>query len=93
MIEKIEGKEDAYEFSLKEFEEITTKYEFYKKVLSFDLIIPNFNSFQFAFERAFNEIVNDPKQEYQGGEVASYIPPLALANPEWLASSFCSANG
>jgi len=31
--------------------------------------------------------------EYSWGEVATYIPPLANADPKWFATGFCSTDG
>jgi glutaminase len=32
-------------------------------------------------------------EKYQVGTVATYIPPLAKANPNWFSTSFCSTDG
>src|SRR5207249_4152723 len=45
------------------------------------------------FKKNYKDLKEDPNKEYDGGEVASYIPPLAKADPNWLATSFCSSDG
>lgn len=39
------------------------------------------------------EIKDDVNNEYSWGEIATYIPPLAKADPNWFATSFTSADG
>jgi len=63
----------------------------FKKVIECDLIIPQFDYFTKELNLIFNQVKNDPS--YTSGEVASYIPALARANPEYFATSFCSING
>ncbi len=65
--------------------------DFFKKVLNYELIIPQFNLFTQNVEKIYEEIKADPTM--MGGTMATYIPPLAMANPEWFATGFCSADG
>lgn len=44
LIHKVKTTND-YQFDAREFETMTTQYEFYKKVLSFDLVVPDFSRF------------------------------------------------
>ena len=66
---------------------------FLKRVYVWDLTIPHFASFRTKYEAAYLEIKNDVNNEYSWGEVATYIPPLAKADPNWFATGFCSADG
>ena len=63
---------------------------FLKRVLERNLTIPMFEIFTENYEKAFLQVREEP--QYRDGEIATYIPPLALANPEWFASSFCSVD-
>jgi glutaminase len=56
-------------------------------------VIPEFNKFRENFNHCFDEIKEDLDDEWSGGVVADYIPPLAKANPKWFASAFCSTDG
>jgi len=76
---------------LQEFEHLVGNNEFVRNVLNLNLTIPSFDLFLDNIKKAYREIKVDP--EYQGGDVATYIPPLAKALPEWFATSFCSADG
>lgn len=66
---------------------------FLKRVYVWDLTIPHFASFRTKYEAAYLEIKNDVNNEYSWGEVATYIPPLAKADPNWFATGFCSDDG
>jgi glutaminase len=66
---------------------------FLKRVYVWDLTIPHFAVFRQKFKRCFEEIKTDPNNEFSWGEVATYIPPLAKADPNWFASTFCSTDG
>lgn len=72
---------------------LTTQYEFYKRVLSFDLVVPNFQIFKEDFKRCYNEIKLDVNNEFQDGHVADYIPTLARVDTSLFASAFCSTDG
>ena len=91
LIKNIEAKEDEYQISYKEFTEITNHLIFLKRVFEWDLTIPHFDVFRNNLKKSYDEVKVEP--EYQGGVVATYIPPLAKANPEWFATSFCSTDG
>jgi glutaminase len=54
------------------------------------MVIPMFETFVSNYKRAFLEIKESNK--YLGGSVATYIPPLSKANPEWFSTSFCSTD-
>lgn len=43
-------------------------YDFYKKVLSLDLVIPNFKVFEDDFKMCYNEIMSDKMNEFGGGK-------------------------
>lgn len=45
------------------------------------------------YGKAFKEIKDDVNNEYSWGEIATYIPPLAKADPNWFATSFTSTDG
>lgn len=51
-----------------------------------------FETFSKNYKKSFDNIKNDPNDEYNWGAVAAYIPRLKEANPEWFASSFCSVD-
>ena len=65
---------------------------FFKRVLEWDLRVPNFEVICENFTRIFDEIKEDIKNEWSGGKLADYIPPLAKADPNTFASSFCSTD-
>jgi hypothetical protein len=77
----------------KEFAELTHGLIFLKRVLEWELTIPHFDSFRKKLSKSFLEIKNDVNNEHSWGEIATYIPPLAKANPNWFATSFCSTDG
>jgi len=93
LIQVITSTDDSHKFNLQEFEGYTTHYEFYKKVLSFDLVIHDFDLFVRSFRKIFSEIKEDRQGLYQAGAPADYIPTLAKAYPNYFASSFCSTHG
>lgn len=64
-----------------------------KRVYIWDLTIPHFDSFRMKYGKAFKEIKDDVNNEYSWGEIATYIPPLAKADPNWFATSFTSTDG
>ena len=66
---------------------------FFKRVLEWDLKVPNFEVICEDFTRIFNEIKEDKNNEWSGGKLADYIPPLAKADPNTFTSSFCSTDG
>ena len=43
-------------------------------------------------EKAYEHIKKDETGEYSKGTVATYIPPLAKANPNWFGTGFCSSD-
>jgi len=57
------------------------------------LKVPNFEVICEDFTRIFNEIKEDKNNEWNGGKLADYIPPLAKADPNTFISSFCSTDG
>lgn len=64
-----------------------------KKVIENQLIVPEFSKFWNNFQKCFYEIKEDVEGKYSGGEVASYIPPLAKASRNTFASAWCSSDG
>jgi glutaminase len=66
---------------------------FLKRVLEWELTIPHFEIFRNTLEKGYNFIKEDVNNEFQGGEVATYIPPLARADPKNFSTSFCSTDG
>ena len=84
------GKDCGYKFDFAEFERINCHFEFYKKVLGGDLVIPDFSLFKQKYLKYFNEIKNDQTGKYSGGQVASIFPSLSKVNPDFFATSFCS---
>lgn len=76
-----------------EFEQLVAQNNFMKKVIENSLVIPEFSKFWKNFQKCFYEIREDPDNLYSGGEVASYIPPLAKASPTTFASAWCSSDG
>lgn len=87
-LEKIPG---DHKIEYREMVELTNHLIFLKRTLEWDLTIPHFDVFRKTLKRSYEEIKADP--EYAGGKVATYIPPLARANKDWFASSFCSTDG
>jgi glutaminase len=65
---------------------------FLRRVLERSLVMPMFETFVSNYKKAFLEIKEDPNNEFNGGSIATYIPPLAKANPEWFSTSFCSTD-
>ena len=64
---------------------------FIRKVFDWDLVIPHFQKFRNTLKEAYEQVKVD--KAYQGGQVATYIPPLAKADPNWFATGFCSTDG
>lgn len=93
LIKTLSKKGDDEPITLKEFEELTTGLIFLRRVLEFSLVIPQYEPFHHNLNRLYTEIKEDKNNEFQWGEVATYIPPLAKADPNWFATSFCSADG
>jgi hypothetical protein len=69
---------------------MTKGLSFLRRVLERNMVIPMFETFVSNYKRAFLEIKESNK--YLGGSVATYIPPLSKANPEWFSTSFCSTD-
>jgi glutaminase len=61
-------------------------------VLEWELTIPHFDRFRLQFGKCFQSIKDDVNNEFSWGEIATYIPPLAKADPNWFATSFCSTD-
>ncbi len=85
-------KSDSYKFELEEFDRINCHFEFYKKVISADLVIPDFLLFKQKFHQFFNDVKEEQKMNPQG-EVSVIFPTLAQVNPDYFATSFCSLQG
>lgn len=88
-VSDLEKLEDDDRITLKHFLKMTMGLIFLRRVLERNLVIPMFETFVSNYKRAFLEIKEDPNQE---GHVATYIPPLAKANPQWFSTSFCSTD-
>lgn len=93
LIKNLEAFDDAKPITYQEFCDLTHGLFFLKRVLEWEVTIPHFEIFRNNLERGYKVIKEDVKNEFQGGEVATYIPPLAKANPKWFATSFCSTDG
>jgi glutaminase len=63
-----------------------------KRVLEWDLTIPHYEKFMQNLELSYKTIKEDKDGEYSKGSVATYIPPLAKADPTWFSTSFCSSD-
>ncbi len=59
-----------------------------ERALRRELIIPDWQSFTRTLSEIYHEVSSN-----RTGVVASYIPELAQANPEWFALSFMSIDG
>lgn len=92
VIQDLEAKGDE-QITFDDFKDWTQSLHFLKKVLEWDLTIPNFQEFSHYIEQSFLEIKEDPQNKYSTGKVATYIPPLANANPNWFATGFCTTDG
>jgi glutaminase len=92
LVSEIEKKEDDEPLSFRKFFELSRGLIFLRRVLDRSLVIPMFETFVANYKRAYLEIKEDTNKEYSGGSVATYIPPLAKANPEWFSTSFCSTD-
>ena len=93
LIKILEAKDAKEPISYKEFEDLTNGLIFLKRVYEYGLMIPQYEAFHNNFKQSFKEIKADVNNEFAWGEVATYIPPLARADPSWFATSFCSADG
>mmetsp|Transcript_42935 Transcript_42935/g.31357 ORF Transcript_42935/g.31357 Transcript_42935/m.31357 type:complete len:93 (+) Transcript_42935:424-702(+) len=89
----VSSKDDDYRFEFQEFERINSHFEIYKKVLSGELVIPDFHSFKETFGSYYNLIQQDREGKFGQGKVPSIFPSLAKANPNYFATSFCSLAG
>lgn len=89
---ELEKFEDEDPITCKKFTHLAKGLIFLRRVLERNLVIPMFETFSSNYKRAYLEIKEDPNNEFGGGEVATYIPPLAKANPEWFSTSFCSTD-
>lgn len=75
-----------------EFCKLTHGLFFLKRVLEWDLTIPHFDKFRHNLQACYQKVKEDVNNEYSWGEVATYIPPLAKADPKWFATGFCSTD-
>ena len=91
-IQNLEKKGEKEAIDLTEFNKIVNGLAFLKKVFEYDLSIPEFETLIDSIKEAYYEIKEDETKEYSGGKIATYIPPLAKANPNWFATSFCSVD-
>ncbi|EDV20390.1 uncharacterized protein TRIADDRAFT_32107, partial [Trichoplax adhaerens] len=58
------------------------------KIWRDDLIIPNFKEFKTIIENGYNKA-----KELKGGKVATYIPQLSRASPDYWGVSICTIDG
>ena len=79
---------DPNQITLDEFKNIINQTIILKKVLTLQLIIPDFES----FARELKEIFLFTKKN-TSGKVADYIPQLARVSPDFYAVSVCSLDG
>jgi len=77
---------------LDEFTRLVKGIAFLKRVFEYDLVIPEFEAGRLRLKQAYEDVKNDPNNEYSYGQIATYIPPLAKANPNWFATGFCSVD-
>ena len=91
LIRILEAKADDQKIEYEEFYQLTSHLIFIRKVFDWDLIIPHFQMFKNSLKLAYEEVKEE--SSYQGGTVATYIPPLAKADPKWFATGFCSTDG
>jgi len=64
LIKEIEAHDEEHQFTQHDFEELASSQDFFKKVLAYGLTIPFFGYFENNFDLCFNEIKNDPNDEY-----------------------------
>lgn len=93
LIQLLESKSHKCRITFEEFEHLSQTNNFLKRVIEANLVIPEYVKFAHNFEKVFAQIKHDPDSKYTHGVVASYIPPLAKASPDWFASAFCSTDG
>lgn len=87
------GQLDAeHKIDYDEFCKLTHGLFFLKRVLEWDLTIPHFDRFRHNLQGCYQKVKDDVNNEYSWGEVATYIPPLAKADPKWFATGFCSTD-
>ena len=92
LIAYLEAKSHKCPITFEEFNEFSAKDNFVKRVLENNLIIPQYINVRKVLHEAFNEIKEDREQKYNYGKVATYIPELASADPNWFATAFCSTD-
>ena len=64
LIQILEAKDEKEPILYHEFEDLTNGLIFLKRVLEYGLIIPQYETFHKNFSRAFDEIKDDPKNEF-----------------------------
>ena len=93
LIKNLEAKDSHDEISFEEFKKLVHGLFFLKRVLEWDLTIPHFDRFRTNLQKGYQKVKDDVNNEYSWGHVATYIPPLARADPTWFATGFCSTDG
>lgn len=93
LIAYLEAKSHKCPITFEEFNEFSAKDNFVKRVLENNLIIPQYINVKKVLLEAFKEIKEDSEAKYNHGKIASYIPDLANADPDWFATAFCSTDG
>jgi hypothetical protein len=91
-VRELEAKDEEEAITFKKFAQMSKGLIFLRRVLERTLVIPMFETFVSNYKKVFLEIKEDPNKLYKSGAVATYIPPLSKANPEWFSTSFCSAD-
>lgn len=88
-VTKLNSFDDNHSINLELFSEIV-KHEirFIERILTDDLIIPNFSNFTTIIHDIFNSTISN-----KNGNVADYIPQLARVNPDFFALSICTIDG
>lgn len=90
-IQVLDAKRDDDHIEYEEFYRLSSHLIFIRKVFDWDLVIPHFQKIKNTLFQAYESV--KVEEEYKGGVVATYIPPLAKADPNWFATSFCSTDG
>eukprot|EP00004_Rigifila_ramosa_P011051 TRINITY_DN232_c0_g1_i3.p1 TRINITY_DN232_c0_g1~~TRINITY_DN232_c0_g1_i3.p1 ORF type:complete len:906 (-),score=190.26 TRINITY_DN232_c0_g1_i3:54-2597(-) len=91
-VEKVLGKAASLQLSksvtLAEFSGFLTAEPLLARAISGNLTIPDFQSFSIQVKEIF-----DATAQFRGGDVARYIPQLAMVDPEQYGVAVCSVDG